>query len=110
MKKEWAVLLDGKVFNTFDTREAAEELMVYITKKNRERKMFGGTPWAKGKRTLASRDVSPWKKEKLGVRRKSCVYYFHDGHEGKCRVAPDCYIRCSGRTRCKMYRDEGVKP
>jgi hypothetical protein len=103
VKKEWAVLLDGKVFNTFDTREAAEELMAYITKKNRERKMFGGTPWASGKRTLACRDVSPWRKEPRGTYRVGCGHYYHDGRKGLCDVIQGVGMECVGRHRCTIY-------
>ena len=103
MKKEWGVLLDGKVLDTFDTREAAEELMAYITKKNRERKMFGGTPWASGKRTLACRDVSPWRKETLGTYRDGCVHYYHNGRKSECRAVPGKHPECKGRYRCTVY-------
>lgn len=104
MKKEWAVMIDGKVFNTFDTREAAEELMLYITEKNRERKKFGfGSPWAEGKRTLVCREVSPWRKEPLGAYRVGCAHYYHTGRESQCRAVPGEKRECRGRFQCTTY-------
>lgn len=103
MKKEWAVMIDGKVFNTFDTREAAEELMLYITRQNRERKMYGGGMWADGKRTLVCREVSPWRKEPLGAYRVGCAHYYHTGRESQCRAVPGEKRECRGRFQCTTY-------
>lgn len=103
MKKEWAVMIDGKVLDTFDTREAAEELMLYITRQNRERKMYGGEMWAEGKRTLACREVSPWRKEPLGAHPVGCAHYYHTGRESQCRAVPGKHPECKGRFQCTTY-------
>ena len=108
MKKEWAVLIDGKVFNTFGSFWEAKELMLYITNENRKRRKFGGKPWAEGKRTLAWRHVSVWHKETLGAKYFPCQHYFHDGRKGRCRDLKGC-PECKGRAMCGMYEPKEAK-
>lgn len=110
MKKEWAVLIDGKVFGTFGTFWEAKELMLYITHKNRERRKFRCQPWSEGKRTLAWRYVSVWHKENLGRRFLACKHYFHDGRRSGCSAIEGQYPECKGRVECGMFKPDGGQP